>query len=153
VTSRPPRFRGSGSRARSRTSHTVTLPDSDAVPALAAEVLTKVFEVFGVPQHHPIRSGSDYSCNWLDVRDVRGTPYPPYVQTERQRRRWNWANLIAAGLSMQGSGGIDNAFVWQTARSIYQDETFADDGTESDFEDAVLQARAAGLVPGEDSFY
>jgi hypothetical protein len=129
------------------------VPSPEAAPALAANLLTQVFEILGVPEGHPLRSDNELSSSWLDVRHVRGTPYPPYVQSGDQRRRWNWAHLIAAGMSMSGSGAVDTAFLWDTAHSIYNDETFVDDGTDEDFASAVTQARDAGLIPDEDSFY
>lgn len=30
-------------------------------------------------------------ANWLEIRDVLGTPYPPYVRTSDQGLGWNWS--------------------------------------------------------------
>jgi len=84
--------------------------------------------------------------------DVRGTPYPPYVQTDEQRRRWDWATLIALGINKQAvdAGSAysfpDMTFVWHETRAIYQDGMFTT-GTAEEFEAGLQTAVEAGLVP------
>ncbi len=54
--------------------------------------------------------------------DVRGTPFPPYVVTEQDRRRWDQAILMAIELSgpFEGGKAYDAAFIVGATRSIYR---------------------------------
>ncbi len=79
---------------------------------------------------------------WLDVR---GTPYPAYVLTDDERRRWDFATLLAIAHSDLGSGRLDPAFVWQTTRSLYRAQEF-ETGTQAQFEEAFAEAVEWGLV-------
>lgn len=52
-------------------------------------------------------------------------PYPPYVQTESDTRRWDAAYGIAEGLSrlFEESGEPDARWVWYTTRALYNDSS------------------------------
>jgi hypothetical protein len=44
--------------------------------------------------------------------------YPPYIQTDEERRRWNLAEAIARELF----GDLDAASVWMATRAIFRCE-------------------------------
>jgi len=50
-------------------------------------------------------------------------PYPPWVQTPEELRRWDAAYGIAEGLSKlyEESGEPDPRWVWYTTRALYND--------------------------------
>lgn len=50
------------------------------------------------------------------------TPYPPYVITAEEKRRWD----LAEGIARQIFGDVDEANVWTATRSIYRSETPTD---------------------------
>ena len=134
-------------------SRRVEVPPGHEPGPVAAPLLARVFGVYGVDERAPLRAGGVLSSDWLDIRDVRGTPYPPYVETQEQRRRWNWATLVAAATSRQEGGAADDAFAWQITRTIYADESFVADGSEQDFRSALEEARSLGLVPDESELW
>jgi hypothetical protein len=51
-------------------------------------------------------------------------PFPGYVQTPEQRRRWEVCADAAATLSAlhEPSGGPDSRFVWVTTRALYNSD-------------------------------
>lgn len=78
--------------------------------------------------------------------DVRGTPYPPYVTSAGDRRRWDWSTLIALGMSRAYSiDHPDNTFIWFTTRSIYENPVY-EMGTPAEFEEDVVAAIEHGLI-------
>jgi hypothetical protein len=78
--------------------------------------------------------------------DVRGTPYPPYVISAEELRRWDWSTLLALGLSRAHSiDHPDNTFIWFTTRSIYENPVY-EVGTEAEFEEDVVAAVEYGLI-------
>ena len=54
-----------------------------------------------------------------NISPVSGSPYPPYVKTEKRRTRWD-ASLRAAE-SLTGNS-IGSAFHWQTTRWLYRSD-------------------------------
>lgn len=48
-------------------------------------------------------------------------PYPPYVNTEEERRRWDLSKATARDLAAN-SDIDDPAFVWLATRSIYNSD-------------------------------
>jgi hypothetical protein len=70
--------------------------------------------------------------------DVRGTPYPPYVISEEERRRWDWSTLLALGMSrVYSNDHPDNTFIWFSTRSIYENPVY-EMGTPAEFEEDVV---------------
>ena len=83
---------------------------------------------------------------------MRGTPYPPYVRTDDERRRWDWATLIALAMNAQAvdAGSAypfpDQTFVFHTTRALYTDESLTL-GTADEFLSDLKSAVELGLVP------
>jgi len=127
----------------------------DEAASAAARIGARVFEIYGVDPNSPLCEDGHYSVDWLETRDVRGTPYPPYVETAEQRRRWNLATLaaIAHSAAFETDRPYDSTYVWHAARGMYGDASFVDDATDQDFATALSQARARGLIPRLHEFY
>lgn len=67
-------------------------------------------------------------------------PYPPYVQTESDTRRWDAAYGIAEGLSrlFEESGEADARWVWYTTRALYNERSIAT-GDGDEIQEAALE--------------
>src|SRR5262249_4496883 len=99
---------------------------------------------------HPIKG-------WLEIRDVLGTPYPPYVSTTDQKLRWNWCGLVAAGVSMDPcpeDPAMRSSFIVTAIRTYYEEPTLTcGDEEREQFEANLAEARRLGIVPQESDFY
>jgi hypothetical protein len=91
------------------------------------------------------------------VRDVLGTPHPPYVHGDEEKLRWNCCALAAAGVAFQNAPddpGIRSRFVVSAVRACYRDPSLVvDDAAREGFEESLAEARKRGIVPSEDGFY
>ena len=56
--------------------------------------------------------------------DPAGTPYPPYVRTDEERRRWDVCveGAVAYSELCEPGGVADSQFVWYFTRSIYKSD-------------------------------
>jgi hypothetical protein len=54
--------------------------------------------------------------------DAAGTPYPPYVRTSEERRRWDICLRTATAMSelCEPSGVANSQYVWFMTRSFYK---------------------------------
>jgi 2'-5' RNA ligase len=76
-------------------------------------------------------------------------PYPPWVQTAADTRRWDLAYGIAEGLSrmFEKTGEPDARWVWYTTRALYHDRTIpTGDGSLVEAADDALFDRAGDLL-------
>lgn len=82
----------------------------------------------------------------------RLAPYPGYVQTVEERRRWDAAYGIAEGVSAmyERDGDPDPRFTWLATRALYQSELPTADG---DLAEAARELEAYGqLLDGDPDF-
>ena len=80
--------------------------------------------------------------------DVRGTPFPPYVNTDEERRRWDQSTLLAIGLSAryEEHKAYDAVFVLYTTRWFYRKPEM-ELWPREDLVRMKAEAAALGLVP------
>ena len=144
-------------RGEQNFTQTISVSNAEVAPAVAADLLTQVFSIYGISESHPLRSGSELSCSWLETRDVLGTPYPPYIQTEDEKLRWNWCALVAAGIAADQEPedpAARSAFIIPAIRTYYNEPTITCGEDERlAFEASLAEARALGIVPPESDFY
>jgi hypothetical protein len=76
-----------------------------------------------VPRHRALRPRAERGVT-EDARESGFDLYPPYVQTEEERDRWDAAGEVAKATSElhEASGVADNVFVWTAQRALYNSD-------------------------------
>src|SRR4051812_16860844 len=92
---------------------------------------------------------ASYCCSVMeDARPDSWNPYPPYVQTEQEKRRWRLAGRAALVAFDYQPGDaldrLDRAVIWTVQRTIFGSGTATGDGDLTADERAWLQG--AGIL-------
>lgn len=79
---------------------------------------------------------------------MRGTPFPPYVQSDEQRRRWDQCVLLTLALCAANGAdpGVTATFLVLFVRAVYHDATYTT-GTAEELAEMKEMALRAGLIP------
>ena len=95
--------------------------------------------------------------DWLEIRDVLGTPYPGYVNSREECLRWNWCALVAAAIAAWGDPNdpaMRRAFVVPAIRTYYfEPRLTVGEPEHREFLGSLAEARHLGIVPTESEFY
>ena len=69
---------------------------------------------------------------------ARINPYPPYVQTDEERRRWRLVTcsaLLVYGYKVgQALSSGDRALIWYAQRALFQSDLATGDGDLADYQ-------------------